>query len=117
MNNTNFMNEAKRMCSSFDCCDECPAYDGRLLSCKICFCDECSEKEKISIVEKWSEEHPAKTRQSMFLEQWPEAEIDESGCLMLCPLTVSADKRNEHEDCTTLKCTDCRRQFWMQEVE
>ena len=68
-------------------------------------------------VEKWSKEHSRKTRQSVFLEQWPEAEIDESGCLMLCPLIVSVDKRNRHGDCTTLKCTDCRHEFWMQEVE
>jgi hypothetical protein len=30
---------------------------------------------------------------------------------------VSADRRNRHGDCTTLKCTDCHREFWMQEVE
>ncbi len=68
-------------------------------------------------VEQRSKEHSRKTRQSMFLEQWPEAEIDESGCLMLCPTIVSADQRNRHGDCITLKCTDCRREFWMQEVE
>lgn len=65
----------------------------------------------------WSAAHPRKTRQSVFLEQWPEAEIDKSGCLMLCPLTVSAEHRNRHGDCTTVVCSGCRRKFWMQEVE
>lgn len=68
-------------------------------------------------VEEWSAAHPRKTRQSVFLEQWPEAEIDKSGCLMLCPLTVSAEHRDRHGECTKLVCSGCRRKFWMQEVE
>lgn len=68
-------------------------------------------------VEEWSAAHPRKTRQSVFLEQWPEAELDESGCLMLCPLIVSAEHRNRHGECTTLVCSGCRREFWMQEAE
>ena len=76
-----------------------------------------SPEDVVAEVEQWSKEHPLKTWQSVFLERYPGAEIDEGGCLMLCPLTVSADRRNRHGDCTTLKCTDCRREFWMQEVE
>lgn len=76
-----------------------------------------SPEDVVAEVEQWSKEHPLKTRQSVFLERYPEAEIDEGGCLMLCPLTVSADRRNRHGDCTTLKCTNCRREFWSQEVE
>lgn len=76
-----------------------------------------SPEDVVAEVEEWAKMNPVKTRQSVFLEQWPEAEIDENGCLMLCPITVSADRRNRHGDCTTLKCTDCRRDFWMQEVE
>lgn len=76
-----------------------------------------SPEDVVSEVEQWSKEHPRRTRQSVFLDQWPEAEIDENGYLMLCPITVSADRRNRHDDCTTLKCIDCRRKFWMQEVK
>jgi hypothetical protein len=76
-----------------------------------------SPEQQIRIVEEWSATHPLKTRQSAFLEQWPEAEIDDKGCLMLCPITVSAYYRNRHSDCATWKCLDCRREFWMQEVE
>lgn len=81
------------------------------------FCTTRTPEETVFSVEKWSSEHPRKTRQSVFLEQWPEAELDEHGCLMLCPLTVSAEHRNRHGDCTTLVCSGCRRKFWMQEVE
>lgn len=76
-----------------------------------------SAEDVVKEVAEWSAAHPRKTRQSVFLEQWPEAEIDKSGCLMLCPLTVSAERRNRHGECTTLLCSDCRREFWMQEVE
>nr|DAJ94651.1 MAG TPA: hypothetical protein [Caudoviricetes sp.] len=67
--------------------------------------------------EEWSAAHPRKTRQSVFLEQYPEAEIDKCGCLMLCPKRISADCRNRYGNCTNRVCSDCRREFWMQEVE
>lgn len=74
-------------------------------------------KEAVEIAEKWAAEHPVKTRQSVFLEQYPETEIDKYGCLRLCPELVSADYRNRHGDCINRVCIDCRREFWMQEVE
>nr|DAG64335.1 MAG TPA: hypothetical protein [Caudoviricetes sp.] len=111
-----FVKERQRMCRFYgyaDNCYQCPAKD-----CECSTLEYMVDDNRIfAIIEKLSKEHPAKTRQSVFLEQWPEAEIDENGYLMLCPLTVSADKRNKHCDCTTLKCTNCRREFWMQEVE
>ena len=57
-----------------------------------------------------------KTRQSVFLEHYPEAVLDCYGVLRVCPTYISAEYR---ERClnTEIKCTDCRREFWMQEVE
>ena len=71
----------------------------------------------VKVVEKWSAEHPRKTRQSVFLEQWPEAEIDTYGCLMVCPKRISADCKIRYGNCSNRVCSDCRREFWMQEVE
>jgi hypothetical protein len=68
-------------------------------------------------VEAWSAAHPRRTRQSVFLEQYPEGEIDSSGCLMLCPKRISADYRNRYGNCTKRLCADCRKEFWGQEVE
>ena len=68
-------------------------------------------------VEEWSAAHPRKTRQDVFLEQYPEAEIDEQGYLQLCPRRISADCRSGIRLCTKRLCSDCRRDFWMQEVE
>ena len=74
-------------------------------------------EEAVAIVEKWAKEHPTKTRQSVFLEQYPETEIDKYGCLRLCPELVSADYRNRHGDCINRVGIDRRRELWMQEVE
>ncbi len=67
--------------------------------------------------EEWSAAHPRKTRQSVFLEQYPEAEIDGCGYLWLCPKRISAECRKKNLNCTSKPCSDCRREFWMQEVE
>lgn len=94
-----FINEAKRMCKSFgDDCTGCPAFDNSLTLCKLCIYCEYSEEEKLSIVEKWSKEHPAKTRQSVFLEQYPEARIRSDGVLSVCPAAISSEHRLNDED-------------------
>lgn len=66
--------------------------------------------------EEWSAAHPRKTRQSVFLEQYPQADIDNTGLLILCPKRISADIRVT-ADCLRQGCSDCRREFWMQEVK
>lgn len=78
----------------------------------------CAE-DVVKEVAEWSAAHPRKTQQSVFLEQWPTAKIDESGCLDIFPYLVSAPYRNEYGHCANdgVVCCDCRREFWMQEVE
>lgn len=77
----------------------------------------------VEIVEKWSEQHPRKTRQSVFLEQWPEARIDNNtGVLTICPAELTKECRDDRGACgaysiETRVCEHCRREFWMQEVE
>lgn len=70
-------------------------------------------------VEDWSAAHPRKTRQSVFLEQYPEARVTDNGDLAVCPANVSAEHRDEHGGCAPFyrPCEVCRREFWMQEVE
>lgn len=74
-------------------------------------------------VEEWSAAHPRKTRQSVFLEQWPEARIDKStGVLTICPAELTKECRDDRGACgaysiETCVCEPCRREFWMQEVE
>ena len=70
-------------------------------------------------VEEWSAAHPRKTRQSVFLEQWPEAELDTNGAVAICPTILSIDYRSANKRCKHpgTACSDCRKEFWGQEVE
>ena len=70
-------------------------------------------------VEQWSAAHPRKTRQSVFLEQYPEAQIAANGVLDVCPAPIFHSHRRENGGCrdSHKKCIDCLREFWMQEVE
>ena len=116
-----FIRERNRMCATYTLkrCEGCPAdnYGGCGVTCIMI--DKIDAERLVPIVEKWSSEHPRKTRQSVFLEQWPTAKSDESGCLDVCPYLVSATHRNEYGYCAEagVICCDCRREFWMQEVE
>lgn len=75
--------------------------------------------EAVAIVEKWAKEHPAKTRQSEFLKQWPEAKLKQDGVITICPLDVSPAYREKDGSCAIRSgsCADCKRQFWLAEVE
>ena len=113
-----FLRERKRMCNLHKDCEGCPLEGTKCVVSSI-VPDE-DYKRIIATVEQWAKEHPRKTRQSVFLKQWPTAKIDESGCLDVCPYLVSATHRDEDGRCAIMmqsKCYDCRREFWMQEVE
>jgi hypothetical protein len=70
-------------------------------------------------VEEWSAAHLRKTRQSVFLEQYPEALVLDGGTLSVCPVLFSSEYRNAYGGCASPygSCAECRREFWMQEVE
>lgn len=73
----------------------------------------------VAEVEAWAAAHPRKTRQSVFLEQYPEAQIGVNGILDVCPAPIFHSHRLDGGGCREVhkKCVDCRREFWMQEVE
>lgn len=78
-----------------------------------------SPEDVVTEVEQWSKEHPIKTLQSVFLEQFPEAEFDKFGVITVCPAPLSENYRDGYGWCKHpgIACCDCRREFWMQEVE
>ena len=69
----------------------------------------------VEIVEEWSAAHPRKTRQDLFLEQWPNADTMEDGTLIFSPCSVDRSCRSSL--CNNGKCRDCRREFWGKAVE
>lgn len=70
----------------------------------------------VKFVEQWAAAHPVKTRQSVFLEQFPNAPIyTNTHNVALDPCLVDTALRGH---CPTGRgCDICRREFWMQEVE
>ena len=86
----------------------------------ICFKLEEKDTEIVDQVEQWAKEHPAKTRQSEFLKQWPDAEISDDGLPSIapCQLDVRWIHGESQKDCENRGvCDKCRRDFWLKEVE
>lgn len=112
-----FLRERRRMCNSYKDCEGCPLEGDKCIISDIMSDEDC--KRIIATVEQWSKEHPRKTRQSVFLEQWPEAHLDAHGCVCVRPCDLSATHRNAYGNCGRMGrgCGDCRREFWGQEVE
>lgn len=67
----------------------------------------------VKFVERWDAEHPVKNRQSEFLKLFPNAQTD-SGCLNACPMDVFG---NTGIDCNKRTCFECKKAFWLAEVE
>lgn len=112
MDTVEYVKQRERMCDYYANCYGCPARDY----------ERCSSLDGIfklvPIVEQWSKEHPVKTRQSEFLKQWPDARLYE-GVLGICPAKLSSLCRDETGRCTKNVefCPDCRRDFWLKEIE
>lgn len=79
-----FAKEFKRMCHTYTetMCKGCPRE--KCLKCEIKELSNTGIKELINDVEKWSKEHPVKTRLQDFREKYPNAQICESGLPSAC---------------------------------
>lgn len=121
MDAVKFIKERARMCDSLFGCEGCPAnsQENGLGECFVGINSKYAPEQQIEIVDKWSKEHPRKTRQSVFLEQYPEAIVGDDGVLRVCPGPIFPSDRSAYGGCVRPNsiCSDCRREFWMQEVE
>lgn len=107
-----FINERQRMCATFiGGCTGCPL-DGTLCG----GFNKVEAERLVGAVEEWSAAHPRKTRQSVFLELHPNARVTTDGTVSIWPCDVAKNMQNVTY-CNSLSCTDCRREFWMKEVE
>lgn len=109
MNALKFVKERNRMCKSFGgSCDGCPAN-------KNTCCDAFEwQEELITIVDEWSKEHPHKTRQDLFLEQYPDVSLS-YGIINIKPCQIV--RNHTYGECCITDCPQCRKEFWTQEVE
>lgn len=112
MDAVEFLKQFNRMCKTYndDGCTECPAYRYR--------CGE--EFDGVSIVEQWAKEHPVKTRQSELLKLFPNASVLYDEYLNICPAQLSSEFRDKKTGgCYDpgMDCAECKRGFWLKEIE
>lgn len=108
-----FLSAMTRICSDNECNNDCPvrfycrnSYDGNTK-------DDIEKVEKV--VEEWLKDHPVKTRQSEFLKMYPDALMDDNGVISINPCLV--DKALYTIPLCGRNCKECRKRYWLKEVE
>lgn len=112
-----FIKARNRFCKQqkYSCGSACPLKDH---ICSLATFNTFDEtKAMIELVEKWAAEHPAKTRQSELLKLFPEAKMDDEGVCKVCPAYVRLGDCDHDCPSPDTNCYDCRRKFWLEEVE
>ena len=118
MDAVEYVKQRARMCDYYVNCGDCPADDY----------GECTSLNEIHnlvpIVEKWAKEHPVKTRQSELLKLFPNTKIDDdTGTLCMCPMNFNPETYKDKDKCFCIHmhddthCAECRRDFWLKEIE
>lgn len=111
MDAVKYLEERKRMCGSYNnMCVGCGF--GQVPKCNNT--EDYNPEKAVAIVEKWSEEHPVKTRQSELLKLFPDTE-DRNGVIPICPKHLI--KGYECPENGDAKCIKCQEKFWLAEVE
>ena len=113
MDAVKFVKEYLRMCTKVDECEDCPVYKTDFCTVPAKERSQESAEEIVELVEEWSAAHPRKTRQSVFLNLFPDADLS-TGTVNVCPNSLYEGKC----DCARYQnCLSCKREFWSQEVE
>lgn len=76
-------------------------------------CEEENE-EIVREVERWSKEHPIKTRQSEFMKLYPNVHLS-NGIIDIDPCTLDENYKANTYQCSD--CSKCRKNFWNEEVK
>ena len=125
MDAVEFLKEAKRYCKW---CKN-TTQDGKKRLCDACYFEKLNDIfnlhsmaycKFVEIVEQWAKEHPVKTRQDEFFNQWPDAEIGYDGLPTVapCQLNIELLQCDSQDDCENRGvCDKCRRDFWLKEIE
>ena len=117
MDAVEFLKEKERMCNKCSACSRCPVCkenNGFNLDCEDLQIE--NPEEFVAIVERWSAEHPVKTRQSELLKMFPDADLTRSGVVNICPRYTDVNYRKQDECCGT-DCGDCIKEYWLSEVD
>ena len=72
-----------------------------------------------AIVERWAKEHPRKTRQNELLKLFPRVSMTADGIIAFCPDSMDSEFECPHKTRDNIDpvCGECRREYWLEEVE
>lgn len=96
-------------------CFECEYAEGERRQEACDYVEYDDPQKAVEIVENWAKGHPFRTRQSVFLERYPNATIDKSGSIGICPAAI--DGGNCNDICNGTGCRECRSNYWSQETD
>lgn len=113
-----FVNEKVRMCNAVRKNNTCRGC--RLHGFGGCDFDHLAGdnrvEEAVKRVEEWSKENPRKTRQELFLEQYPKV-TTYKGVIGIRPCQMEDGYTSRYCTCDSSQCVQCRKEYWLQEVE
>lgn len=121
MNAVEFLKEAKRYCKW---CKN-TTQDGKKRLCEVCYFEKLNDifdlhpmayYKFVEMVEQWAKEHPIKTRQSELLKLFPNTDMH-NGVLEFCPQRFGYFRDNRKCCESTTECSECKRDFWLKEIE
>lgn len=112
METKDFLSGVSRICKSSSCRDDCPLN----FFCCLNYNDQTEEdfEKAEKVVKEWLKAH-TKTRQTEFLKMYPDALMDDNGVMVINP--CSLDKAHYTIPLCGCQCEDCRKQYWLKEVE
>ena len=111
MDAVKYLKELNRMCAKSNICDDCPIYKATGRNCGMAYSNAEMLAGHMGIVEQWAKEHPVETRQSRFLEEFPNAMRTKEGAIRICPKSVDTGMK-----CGDAGCEECEQKYWSEEV-
>lgn len=115
MDAVKYLKELHRMCTKSHTCDDCPIYKATKQNCGMAYSNAEMLAGHVGIVGQWAKDHPVRTRQSVFLERYPNAKADIDGNLDIAPCAVEG-KTCPQMGSDGLTCRECRQKYWPEEV-
>ena len=120
MDAVEFIVTRDRMCKSFNgCCIGCEVKK-RMGAGDMCIYYMAQHpQEVVEIVERWAKDHPRKTRQSELMKMFPRASMTADGIIAFCPDSMDSEfecPRKTRDNIDPI-CGECRREYWLAEVE
>lgn len=122
MDAVKFLKEAINFCKNQPNCDACELLNEKMMfTCALNISEDsmsAKDPEKlVEVIERWSANNSVKTRQSVFLEQYQDAETDEHGVIDIAPCAIEKSRFRKNSECICntpeKSCEKCKKMYWL----